>query len=157
MEDKKIEFFCATPADYKLITELRLEFSAELLGPQSVEKEALVRDSLENYFKAEIGKNYISWYATVNDVPAAAGGLVIRVQPGNFKNPSGIWGYIMSVYTRPQFRRMGLSSGIMKRLVESGRERNTTAFELHATKMGEPVYINEGFEKFHEPTYRKFF
>jgi len=32
---------------------------------------------------------------------AGAGGLVIRQQPGSFKNPTGITGYIMSMYTFP--------------------------------------------------------
>ena len=62
----------------------------------------------------------------------------------------------MNVYTLPKYRRMGLSKNLLERLVETAKQRGITAFELHATKDGEPVYQKAGFEKFSEPTYRKY-
>jgi GNAT superfamily N-acetyltransferase len=60
------------------------------------------------------------------------------------------------MYTVPEFRRMGISSNILNRLVDTGKEMGITAFELHATEVGEHVYKKNGFLIHNEPTYRKF-
>jgi GNAT superfamily N-acetyltransferase len=146
----------ATEADIPMIIDQRVIFANELGGKQDTQTEAMQRKDLTDYFQRELNKTYICWYATLNDEVVAIGGLVIRTQPGNIKNPSGIWGYIMNIYTRPQDRRKGLSTEILNRLIGSARERGIVAFELHATKEGEQVYIKDGFELHPEPTYRKF-
>ncbi|MES2704522.1 MAG: GNAT family N-acetyltransferase [Bacteroidota bacterium] len=152
-----ITFLEAGEDDVDIVTDYRMAFSDELNGKQSEAIERNLRDNLNAYFKAELGRNYICWYASVNGDVAAIGGLGIRVVPGNIKNPSGVWGYIMSIYTVPQYRRQGLCKQILERLVNTARERGVTAFELHATKEGEPVYVQSGFVQHSEPTYRKFF
>lgn len=146
----------ATSADYLMVTDMRKEFAECLLGPQSPETDALLKASQEAYFKRELDANYICWYATVDGIIASIAGVVIRTQPGSIKNPSGIWGYIMNVYTRPAFRRMGLSRQIIKLLLESASEKGARAFELHATPEGEQLYQQEGFKLHKEPTYRMF-
>ncbi|MCE3260034.1 MAG: acetyltransferase [Bacteroidetes bacterium] len=151
-----IDYFLATHSDIPMIVDQRIIFSDSLVGKQDVAVETHLRKSLTGYFEKELNKNYIVWYATVNGKVASIGGLGIRVQPGNIKNPSGVWGYIMSIYTVPEHRRKGLSKNILNRLIESAREMGVTAFELHATKEGEPLYIQSGFEIHQEPTYRKF-
>lgn len=154
MEDPK--YILATKKDLEMVVNYRLAFSDEIVGKQSVEAEAALRESLIAYFKKELNKNYICWYAKIGDEVAAIGGLGIRTAPGNVKNPSGKWGYIMSIYTVPHHRKKGLCTNILNKLMESAQERGIHAFELHSTKIGEPVYINNGFELFPEPTYRKF-
>ena len=150
------EYIKATAADIDAVVEMRMLFSIEYAGVQSPEVEVQLRQNLSDYFIKELDKNYLCWFAKVDGEVASIAGMVIRINPGNVKNPSGIWGYIMNVYTLPKYRRMGLSKNILERLVESAKERGITAFELHATKDGEPVYQKAGFEKFGEPTYRKY-
>jgi hypothetical protein len=82
--------------------------------------------------------------------------MMLREQPGNFKNPSGKWAYIMNMYTYPSFRRLGICTGILKALTDEASLNNITAIELHATKNGELVYVQNGFVIHNEPTYRKF-
>ncbi len=76
--------------------------------------------------------------------------------PGNLKNPSGKWGYIMNMFTVPEFRRKGICKSILNLFVEEGKKIGITAFELHATKEGEMVYT-QGFIHHNEPTLRKIF
>jgi predicted acetyltransferase len=59
------------------------------------------------------------------------------------------------MYTLPSFRRKGVCKNILNLLVEEGKKYGYKAFELHATKEGEKVYSQEGFELYHEPTFRK--
>jgi GNAT superfamily N-acetyltransferase len=153
---ENIQYLRATRANIQLIVDFRIVFSDEIVGKQDTEKESALRESLCAYFEKAINQEYICWYAMVNNEPVAIAGMGIRTQPGNVKNPSGKWGYIMSVYTKPEHRKKGLSANILNKLIETGREMGITAFELHATKAGEPVYIKNGFKQHNEPTYRKF-
>jgi GNAT superfamily N-acetyltransferase len=154
MED--IQYFLATEKDTALVLDMRMRFAEEYSGKQSEEHERISRASLTDYFNRELNKNYICWYATVNGEVASISGLVIRIGPGNTRNPSGIWGYIMNVYTKPEYRRKGLSAVILDKLLATASEHGIKAFELHATPQGEYVYIKNGFQIHNEPTYRKF-
>ena len=62
----------------------------------------------------------------------------------------------MNIYTAPQHRRKGLATIILNKLIDSAKEKGITAFELRASKDGEPVYVSEGFRLHPEPTYRKY-
>lgn len=152
-----IEYHEAGPKDLEIVLALRKQFSDELVGKQDPVLEEKLVNSLRDYFLKELSKNYLCWYATVNGEVASIAGMTIRIQPGNVRNPSGVWGYIMSVYTLPQYRRKGLSANVLRRLMQSAREKGVRAFELHATAEGEAVYVKEGFVKHKEPTYRLIF
>lgn len=154
---ESVEYIQATAADIPLLLELRREFSYELVGKQTDDLERTLDSSQTEYFSRELNKNYFCWYATVNGTPAAVAGMVLRTQPGSIKNPSGRWGYLMLVYTRPAYRKRGLPGKIIQRLVATAKEQGVTALELHATPEGEPVYVREGFIHFNEPTYRMYF
>lgn len=154
MED--IQYILATPNDTALVVDMRMLFAEEYAGKQSEADEQMQRTNLKDYFTRELDKTYLCWYATVNGEVASIGGVVILTKPGNVKNPSGIWGYVMNIYTKPEYRRKGLSATIVDKLLVTGKERGIKAFELHATPEGEKVYIKKGFEIFPEPTYRMF-
>lgn len=151
-----IEYVLATEKDIDILVHYRMEFGYELNGRHSEDIELTVQQSVRSFLEAELNKSYFSWYAKVDERVAGLGGMSLRTVPGNFRNPTGKWAYIMCMYTVPEFRRMGISSSILNRLVGTGREMGITAFELHATEAGEPVYKKNGFLIHNEPTYRKF-
>jgi predicted acetyltransferase len=150
-------FILATTDDVAVAVDYRIAFANEFAGKQSTVIETETRARLHAYFSKELNKNYICWYVKEEDEIAAIGGLVLRDGPGNLKNPSGRWGYIMNVYTVPNHRRKGYCSAILDRLIDTARERGVTAIELHASVAGIPVYEKYGFELHPEPTYRKYF
>jgi GNAT superfamily N-acetyltransferase len=82
--------------------------------------------------------------------------MEIHQQPGNFRNPSGRKGHIMNMYTMPGYRNRCICTTILNKLQETAKEMGITCFELHATKLGEPVYVKNGFKMHGEPTYRKY-
>lgn len=45
---------------------------------------------------------------------------------------------------------------ILNKLIETGTECGLTAFELHATDDGAPLYRKQGFELHDQPTYRRY-
>ena len=152
-----IHYFQATEADIETMADTRIEFLVEFWGPQPHEHVTLLRQQLVNYFSHAIkDKLYVCWLAKIENTIAGVGGMSIREQPGTFKNPSGKVGYIMSMYTVPAHRRKGICTALLQRLMTTAKEMGISAFELHATKDGEPVYQKAGFRIHTEPTYRKY-
>lgn len=153
-----ITFHRATVDDVQTLVEYRILFAIELSGNE--QEEDLIQacgKQLTAYFaKATLDGSCISCIAKCDGEVAGIGSVHLREMPGNFKYPSGKWGYIMNMYTAPRHRRKGVCKGILEVLVEEAAQCGTTGFELHATHEGELVYKQEGFTKHVEPTYRKF-
>lgn len=152
-----ITYYRATEKDIDLCIDLRITFLSEYWGEQSKE----VLDPFRNYFKKYLEhaipeNKYICFIAKSENTIAGVGGMAIREQPGSFRNPSGRVGYILSMYTVPELRKQGICTKLIELLTSTGKETNITAFELHATEEGEPVYQKCGFLKHGEPTYRKY-
>jgi GNAT superfamily N-acetyltransferase len=145
----------ATSSDIPQLVQYRLEFLTEYWGEQKEEDINLLRENLTRIFTDYYRKDcYICYIARDGDKVAGIGGIILREQPGNFKNPSGKVGYILNMYTLEEYRRQGISTKILNQLIEDASARGFKAFELHATPDGEPVYIKNGFHKHPEPTYR---
>ncbi|MCE3226212.1 MAG: family N-acetyltransferase [Bacteroidetes bacterium] len=151
-----VDYKLASEEDIEMIVDQRIIFSDLLAGKQDAAIEKNLRENMTAYFRRELNKTYIVWYAEIDNKVVSIGGLGIRTQPGNIKNPSGVWGYIMSIYTDPGHRKKGYSTNILNHLIATAKEMGCTAFELHATPEGAPVYEKNGFLKHNEPTYRKF-
>ncbi|HLA56326.1 MAG TPA: GNAT family N-acetyltransferase [Flavobacterium sp.] len=152
-----ITYHKATVNDTSILVENRILFAIELSGGQNQETIKTLTKQMTAYFsKATADDSCISIIAKYDGIVAGIGSVHIREMPGNFKNPTGKWGYIMNMYTVPNFRRKGICKGILDLLVEEGKKSGITAFELHATNEGEFVYRQNGFEIHNEPTYRKF-
>jgi GNAT superfamily N-acetyltransferase len=156
MQPHTIKISQARQNDIDLVTDMRILFADELAGKQEPETESRLRLQLKQYFNEELNDTYLSYYAEVDGKIASIAGLVIRKQPGSLKNPSGKWGYIMNVFTLPEFRKMGLSAQVIKALMDQAVALGITSFELHATPQGAPGYEKLGFRIHEEPTYRKF-
>lgn len=153
----QIIFDKATLKDVPVLVEYRIRFALELSGEKNQEAiDALKKQMTEYFSKNTETSSIVSYIARLNEKVAGIGSLHLREVPGNFKNPSGKWGYIMNMYTVPECRRMGVCKGILQALVEEGKKLGIGAFELHATQEGELVYKQNGFVLHPEPTYRKY-
>ncbi len=151
-----ITYHRATQGDIHTLVNNRILFALELSGDQDKNMVQFLREQMTSYFSKATGDHScISFIARCDGIVAGIGSVHFRQMPGNFKNPSGKWGYIMNMYTIPEFRRKGICKHILNLLVEEGRKYGVTAFELHATEAGEKVYIQEGFIQHKEPTLRK--
>src|SRR6187455_2366639 len=114
-----ITYHKATINDTSTLVENRILFALELSGEQHQETIQALREQMTNYFsKATEDNSCISFIAKYDGRVAGIGSVHLRDLPGNFKNPSGKWGYVMNMYTVPKFRRRGICSAILGRLVE---------------------------------------
>jgi predicted acetyltransferase len=147
----------ATLNDLQTVINLRLIFASEFAGQQSLESIAEFKRRNQEYLEKSIQNNsFIIYIARHGNELAGMGGMVIREQSGSFKNPTGKVGYLMNMYTFPLYRRRGICTNILKLLIEEASHVGITAIELHASPEEEFVYLQNGFEKHNEPTYRRY-
>lgn len=152
-----IQYCQATEADIPLLVDSRIQFLTDFFSvQQSQEDIASLRHSLDIFYGHALkNKTYLCWYAKAKGKVVGVGGMSIREQPGNFRNASGKMGYIMNMYTAPDFRKRGIASTILEKLQSTAIEMGIRYFELHASRAGEPIYVKNGFKQHTEPTYRK--
>jgi GNAT superfamily N-acetyltransferase len=55
--------------------------------------------------------------------------------------------YLLSMYTEPGSRGLGVASGVVEKAVEWCRSNGYPQLRLHASKMGRKVYLKHGFER----------
>jgi len=60
--------------------------------------------------------------------------------------PDPVEPYIMSMYTEPEYRGLGLATDIVEALLARARRRGAFRVLLHASAQGRPVYERLGFE-----------
>lgn len=131
-----------------LLVDYRIIFLKELQGDQPIDKERILRNELLNYFEKAFKENsFIAWIAELQSNPVGFGGMVIHQIPGNFKFVSGWEGYILSMYTVPEYRKHGIAREILDRLVKEGRQLGLGKINLHAAKDGIGVYQQYGFKE----------
>ena len=54
--------------------------------------------------------------------------------------------YLMSMYTSPAHRRMGVGSMVVRRAIEWSRKRGYGSLTLHASRKGRPIYEKFGWK-----------
>ena len=155
--EKAITYHKATHADLDSLVELRIQFTKLLTGIDSPDRISELEKSSRHYFIRVLDNSTGIWIIAKHEGQAVGtGGLLIRENPPNFKNPDGRMGYLANMYTLPTFRRKKICSKIIDLLVKEASQIGIKAFELHATKEGEFVYKQAGFEIHDEPTYRMY-
>lgn len=153
----QIQYIRATENLIPLFIENREAFLLEYWGMQDEKTLLNFRDELRKYLESDIPNgDFLAWLAMIGEECIAAGGMKIIQKPGSFRVPNGRSGYIMNMYTKPEYRRQGIGKEILERLIQTGKDEGITFFELHATSEGEPLYVANGFVQHKEPTYRMF-
>jgi len=141
----------ASENDIETLVENRIIFLKEAYGNPSPELESLLRLNLREYYNRSLKSGtFISWIAEYENEAVGFSGMVIREQPGNFEIPNGKTGYILNIFTIKQFRKNGIASLLVQKLIDVGRQKGLDKIELHATPDGEPVYRRIGFIEPHD-------
>jgi GNAT superfamily N-acetyltransferase len=91
--------------------------------------------------------NLMGWVAE-NDGKVLGGGCVwlqpVQPRPG-YKLM--IQPYLLSMYTEPRHRGLGVASGVVKKALGWCRKNRFAQLRLHASEMGRKVYLKHGFER----------
>ncbi len=144
----------ATKDDIQQIVELRIKFIKEIRIDAPTDKMDEYREVMSNYLKKEMSSgNFIAWLAVANNEIIATSGLITIQRQPQLWNMTGQEVYIMNMYTKPEWRRKGIGTAILEKLIEEARNRCIEAIKLHATPMGKTFYEKRGFKIGHPDMY----
>lgn len=135
---------------YRKLTEKELEIFIEMrinqLREEGAKEDFDLKPALKNYYNRHISDGtFISWLATENDVIIGTSGISIVEKPPYFGCPSGKVGLLSSMYTNPDYRRMGIAKELLNRIVSEARQQGCGTIQITASDMGVKLYTAYGF------------
>lgn len=152
IEREKITYRKLTSHDVAILVDYRILFLKELEGEQSSDKELQLKNELTDYFTKALRENtLIAWMAEYYKQPIGFGGMVIHYVPGSYGMINGKVGYILNLYTLPDYRKNGICSEILERLIKEGKELDLSRIYLHASNDGIELYREYGFAEANMP------
>jgi len=141
--------------DVDMLVEHRHMMFEEMSHP-SAESLRIADDSYRSWASDMMKRRLLRGYvATAGNGKAAASGCVWlrEVQPSPDR-PSGMVPYVLSMYTRPEYRRNGLASKILTEATEWARKEGYHKIVLHASTVGRKVYSQLGWKRTWEMEFR---
>jgi len=104
--------------------------------------------ALQDYYRRHLADGtFVSWLATDGEKIVGTSGMSFVEKPPYFSCPSGRLGLLSSMYTDPEYRRMGIAKELLSRVVEEARAYGCGAVQITASDMGVLLYTDFGFVK----------
>ena len=88
-------------------------------APQDVDLENALMDF---YIRNLAAGTYVSWLAFDGDKIVGTSGMSFAEKPPYFTCPSGRVGILSSMYTDPNYRRMGIATQLLDRVVKEAKD-----------------------------------
>ena len=134
MEAEDVEQFIALR-----ISQLREEGATEDLN---------LVPALEDYYHRHMADGtFVSWLAVKDQRIVGTSGMSFVEKPPYFGCPTGRIGLLSSMYTDPEYRRMGIAKELLRRVVEEAQAYGCRAVQITASDMGVLLYTDFGFVK----------
>ena len=83
---------------------------------------------------------FVSWLALDGEKIIGTSGMSFVEKPPYFSCPSGRIGLLSSMFTDPDYRRMGIAKELLHRVVEEARTYGCGAVQITASDMGVKLY-----------------
>ena len=126
------------------ITQLTEEYTSEGREvPKDVDLKAAL---LDFYHKHMADGTFVSWLAMDGDKVIGTSGMSFVEKPPYFTCPTGRLGLLSSMYTDPNYRRLGIARELLHRVVEEARSYGCGAVHITASDMGVKLYTAYGFK-----------
>lgn len=126
------------------IAQLTEEYTSEgRTVPENVDLETAL---LEFYKRNLAAGTYISWLAFDGDKIVGTSGMSFAEKPPYFTCTSGKLGILSSMYTDPNYRRMGIATQLLDRVVKEAKDFGCGTIYITASNMGVKLYEAYGFK-----------
>ena len=104
--------------------------------------------ALQDYYHRHMSDGtFVSWLALDGDKIIGTSGMSFVEKPPYFSCPSGKLGLLSSMFTDPEYRRMGIAKELLSRVVEEARQYGCGYVQITASDMGVLLYTDFGFVK----------
>ncbi len=99
--------------------------------------------ALKDYYDRHMADGtFVSWLAMDGDKIVGTSGMSIVEKPPYFSCPSGRLGLLSSMFTDPNYRRMGIAKELLSRVVDEARKCECGSVWITASDMGVLLYTN---------------
>lgn len=142
---------------FKKLTEVELDTIIEMRIHQLTEEytsegkkvpeDVDLRSSLrEFYTKNMAAGTYVSWLAMDGEKIVGTSGMSFAEKPPYFTCTTGKLGILSSMYTDPDYRRMGIATQLLDRVVKEAKDYGCGTIYITASDMGVKLYESYGFK-----------
>ena len=129
------------------INQLTEEYVAEGKTPPA---DVDLENALKAYYTKHLAEGtFVSWIAIDTDQDnkiVGTSGMSFVEKPPYFGCPTGKLGLLSSMYTDPDYRRMGIAKELLHRVVREAKEYGCGTVQITASNMGVKLYTSYGFE-----------
>ena len=138
----------ATLDEIELLIRLRIDYLTAYRGKLTQEEETAVISQLRVYFdKHIIDDTFIGIIAEIDGSAVSAAYLAISEKPANPAFITGITGTLLNVLTYPEYRRKGIATKVINKIIEEAKEYGVSRIDLSATSEGKYLYKKMGFNE----------
>lgn len=130
----------------KLDTFIKMRI-AQLREEGATEEIDLVPELKDYYNRHMKDGTFVSWLAVDGDKIVGTSGMSFVEKPPYFSCPSGKIGLLSSMYTDPDYRRMGIAKELLSRVVKEAGDYGCGCVQITASDMGVLLYADFGFKK----------
>ena len=137
---------------YKKLTEKELPTFIEMrinqLREEGATEDIDLRPALKDYYNRHMADGtFVSWLAMDGNKIVGTSGMSFVEKPPYFGCPSGKMGLLSSMFTDPDYRRMGLAKELLTRVVNEAKAYGCGTVQITASDMGVHLYTDFGFVK----------
>ena len=126
------------------ISQLTEEYTSEgRTVPAGIDLKSALKDF---YHRHMADGTFVSWLAMDGDKIIGTSGMSFVEKPPYFTCPTGKLGLLSSMYTDPNYRRMGIAKELLHRVVEEARNYGCGSVQITASNMGVKLYTAYGFK-----------
>jgi len=126
------------------IDQLVEEYTSE---GRTVPEEVDLETALMDFYKRNMAAGtYVSWIALDGDKIVGTSGMSFAEKPPYFTCPSGKLGILSSMYTDPDYRRRGIATELLNRVVKEAKAYGCGTIYITASNMGVKLYEAYGFK-----------
>lgn len=136
----------ATPEDIEVLTDLRVAFFEEIGDISGEKHREAFREATYRYLNEALPQGkFLAWVAEEHEQIISTSGLIFFEQAPTPLNMAGNEGYILNMYTLPQWRGKGIARTLLEEIIRYVKEAGVPQVWLYATDAGRPVYEKFGF------------
>ena len=138
--------------EYKKLSEKELPVFIQMrirqLREEGATEDLDLVPALQDYYKRHMADGtFVSWLAMDGDKIVGTSGMSFVEKPPYFSCPSGKIGLLSSMFTDPDYRRMGIAKELLSRVVKEARDYGCGTVQITASDMGVLFYTDFGFVK----------
>lgn len=128
-------------------TDKLVEIRKRQLIDEGIEPNINIDEELTGFFNQKLADDsLIEWIVEDNGEIIATAAIAFYQFPPTYTNKTGWKGYITNMYTRDDYRKQGIATLLLDKLVEEAKRCGVKKLWLGASKLGRPVYEKYGFK-----------